>query len=153
MIVSALIVCLLAVPGGSGYAGLFAQQAKSPAAIPNPHRHARGDDVLSDVATEIKIIEAEVSSDSKRENVVENKAKTFRAFTTTSDEGIERIFFEDLRTNKIYEIAGVAWPNRPLNDPVCAGDYFVFDRSINPQRSMHYAFDLNKRVIMAGRVF
>ena len=120
--------------------------------IPNPHRHARGEDMLSDVRPDIKIVEANVPSNSKKENVVENKAKTFRAFTMDAD-GFERIFFEDITTNKTYEIKGVDLPGRPLNDPVCVDNYLIFDRSMNPQRSIHYAFDLNKRSIVAGRAF
>jgi hypothetical protein len=126
--------------------------AADSATIPNPHRHTRGEDVLSTVAPGIRIVEAN-ASDYYKDNWVENKAKTFGAFTTTTEEGIERILFEDLRANKTYEIQGVAWPNRPLNDPVCVGAYFIFDRSVNPQRSMHYAFDLNKRIIVAARAF
>lgn len=120
--------------------------------IPNPHRHARGKDMLSDVRPDIKIVEANVPSNSKKENVVENKAKTFRAFTMDA-EGLERIFFEDMRTNKTFEIQGVDWPGRSLNDPECVDDYFIFDRSVNPQRSVHYAFDMKKRLIVAARVF
>jgi hypothetical protein len=63
---------------------------KSPPTIPKPHHHARGDDMLSAVAPDTKIVEADVPGDSKKENVVENKAKTFRAFTTNAD-GLERI--------------------------------------------------------------
>ncbi len=120
--------------------------------MPNSHRHARGEDMLSDVRPDIKIVEANVPSNSNKENVVENKAKTFRAFTMDAD-GFERIFFEDITTNKTYEIKGVDLPGRPLNDPVCVDNFLIFDRSMNPQRSIHYAFDLNKRIIVAGRAF
>jgi len=120
--------------------------------IPNPHRHARGDDMLSAVAPEIKIVEAN-ASDYYKDNWVENKAKTFSAFTTATEEGIERIFFEDLRVHRTYEIQGAAWPNRPLNDPACVNNYFIFDRSVNPRRSIHYAFDLDKKIIVAARAF
>jgi hypothetical protein len=148
------MILLLAVSSGSASADRYWQRAgRSRAPIPNPHRHRLGEDVLSDVAPEIKIIEADAPSDREKENFVENKEKTFRAFTTTTTGGLERLFFEDMRTKKTYEIQGVAWPNRPLNDPVCVGNYLIFDRSVNPRRSIHYAFELKKRLIVAAHVF
>lgn len=133
-------------------------EIKKPAAadnatIPNPHRHARGEDVLSDVAPEIKIVEAGVPADATRDNVVVNKTRTFRAFTVMTPDGFERIFVEDIRAEKTYEIEGVAWPNRPLDDPVWVGTYFIFDRSSNPHAATHYVFDMNKRAPVAARAF
>jgi hypothetical protein len=123
--------------------------------IPNPHRHRQGENVLSDVAPDIKTVEATAPPAAKRENIVVNRRGTFSAFTVSAEDGLERIFFADLalRTRKTYEIQGVGWPNRPLNDPVCVGNFLIFDRSVNPQRSIHYAFDLNKRIIEAARAF
>jgi hypothetical protein len=122
--------------------------------IPDPHRHRLGENVLADVTSEIKIVDA-TAPVAKQENIVVNKRGTFSAFTVSTGDGLERIFFTDLAslTHKSYEIRGVAWPNRPLSDPVCEGNFFIFDRSAGPQRSIHYAFDLNKRTIEAARAF
>lgn len=119
---------------------------------PNPHRHPAGED-FSQIKPEIKIVPAAIPLDGTKENMIANEARTFRFFTITSNEGFERIFFEDRRAHKTYEIQGVAWPGRPLNDPVCVGDYLIFDRSVNPNRAMHYAFNLRKRVVIVARVF
>lgn len=124
-------------------------------AIPDPHHHPQGENVLQDITPKIKIVEAAAPPDAKQENIVVNKHGTFSAFTMSTQEGLERIFFTDLasRAHKTYEIQGVGWPNRPLNDPVCVGNFFIFDRSVNPHHSIHYAFDLNKRAIVAARAF
>jgi hypothetical protein len=154
----ALITCLLAASVSSGRAKSFAQRtAKSPAAIPNPHHHAKGEDVLKDVAPEVKIVEASMPQNAELKNLVLNKSLVFSSFTVTTEEGLERIFVVHVpipnRAEKVYEIQGVAWPNRPVSDPVWVGDYLIFDRSVNPQRSIHYAFDLSKRLIVAARAF
>ena len=73
--------------------------------IPNPHRHPRGEDMLSSIEPDIKIVEAAFPSDRTKENVVENKTKTFRAFTMDA-EGLERIFFEADRS-KIFPMIGL----------------------------------------------
>lgn len=123
------------------------------ATIPNPHRHARGEDVLKEFAPEIKIVAASVPADAERDNIVVNKTKTFRAFTVMTQDGFERIFVADIGAEKSYEIEGVAWPNRPLDDPVWVGKYFIFDRSSNPHAATHYVFDMNKRALVAARAF
>jgi hypothetical protein len=123
------------------------------ASTPNPHRHQLDEDFLSQLKPEIEIIPSTASVDGLKENLITNKTRTFRFFTITSTEGFEHIFFEDLRAHETYEIVGVAWPGRPLNDPVCVGDYLIFDRSVNPNRSMHYAFNLRKRVVTVARAF
>jgi hypothetical protein len=126
-------------------------------AIPNPHRHAKGEDVLKEVAPEIKIVESSMPQNAELQNLVLNKSKRFSSFTVTTEEGLERIFVVHVlipnRSEKVYEIEGVAWPNRPLNDPVWAGDYFIFDRSSNPHAGIHYVFDMQKRVLAAARAF
>ena len=127
------------------------------AAIPNPHHHARGEDVLNEVAPEIKTVEASVPENAELQNLLLNKSKRFSSFTVTTEEGLERIFVRQVlipnRSDKVYEIQGVAWPNRPLSDPVWAGDYFIFDRSSNPQAAIHYVFDMHKRALVEARAF
>jgi hypothetical protein len=152
MTATVLAICLLCVPATLNATPVFAQRPRVPAPGPNPHRHPSGDD-FSQIKSEIKIVSATVPPDASKENMIANKARTFRVFTISSNEGFERIFFEDRRAHKTYEIEGVAWPGRPLNDPVCVGDYLIFDRSVNPNRSMHYGFNLRKRVVTVARVF
>jgi hypothetical protein len=126
-------------------------------AIPNPHHHAKGEDVLKEVAAEIKIVEASVPENAELKNLLLNRSKRFSSFTVTTEEGLERIFVRQVlipnRSDKVYEIQGVAWPNRPLSGPVWAGDYFIFDRSTNPHAAIHYVFDMQKRVLVAARAF
>ncbi len=126
-------------------------------AIPNPHHHAKGEDVLKEVAPEIKIVEASVPENAELQNLLLNRSKRFSSFTVTTEEGLERIFVRQVlilnRSDKVYEIQGVAWPNRPLSGPVWAGDYFIFDRSANPHAGIHYVFDMQKRVLVAARAF
>jgi hypothetical protein len=158
MIAIALIICLLAAPAISGRAKSFAQRpANSQAAIPNPHRHAKGEDVFKDVAPEIKIVEASMPQNAELKNLVLNKSRVFSSFTVTTEEGLERIFVVHVlipnRAEKVYEIQGVAWPNRPLSDPVWSGDYFIFDRSTNPHAAIHYVFDMKKRALVAAWAF
>ena len=127
------------------------------AAIPNPHRHAKGEDVLKEVGPQIKIAEASMPQNAELKNIVLNKSKRFSSFTITTEEGLERIFVLHVlipnRSEKVYEIEGVVWPNRPLSDSVWAGDYFIFDRSSNPHAAIHYAFDMQKRVLVEARAF
>lgn len=126
-------------------------------AIPNPHHHANGEDVFKEVAPEIKIVEASVPENAERQNLMLNKSKRFSSFTVTTEEGLERIFVRQVlipnRSDKVYEIQGVPWPNRPLSDPVWAADYFIFDRSTNPQAAIHYVFDMQKRALVEARAF
>ena len=134
------------------------RQAPNPSGtIPNPHHHAKGEDVLKEVVSEIKIVEARVPQNAELQNLVLSRSKRFSSFTVTTEEGLERIFVRQVlipnRTDKVYEIQGVAWPNRPLSDPVWAGDYFIFDRSSNPQAAIHYVFDMRKRALVAARAF
>ena len=135
-----------------------ARQAPKPSrAIPNPHHHANGEDVLKEVAPEIKIVEASVPENAELQNLLLNKSKRFSSFTVTTEEGLERIFVRQVlipnRSDKVYEIQGGAWPDRPLSGPVWAGDYFIFDRSTNPHAAIHYVFDMQKRVLVAARAF
>ncbi len=127
--------------------GLQPPRNKPSAQIPNPHHHAKGEDVLKEVAPEIKIVEASVPENAQLQNLLLNKSKRF----------LERIFVRQVlipnRSEKVYEIQGVAWPNRPLSDPVWADDYFIFDRSSNPQAAIHYVFDMQKRALVAARAF
>lgn len=153
MIGIVLAACLLLVPVCVDAARVVPQRARVPAGAPNPHRHPLGEDFLDQLKPEIKIIPSTKPVAGVKENMIGNKARTFRFFTITSTQGFERIFFEDRRAHRTYEIDGVAWPGRPLNDPVCVGDYLIFDRSVNPNRSMHYAFNLRKRVVTVARVF
>jgi hypothetical protein len=132
-------------------------QPSARTAIPNPHHHATGEDVLKDVGPEIKIVESKVPENAELQNLLLNKSERFSSFTVTTEEGLERIFVRQVlipnRSDKAYEIQGVAWPNRPLSDAVWAGDYFIFDRSSNPHAAIHYVFDMQKRALVAARAF
>ncbi len=125
--------------------------------IPNPHRHARGEDVLKEVAPEIKIVETRMPQNAEMKNLVMNKSKTFSSFTLMTEKGFERIFVVHViipnRSEKVYEIEGVDFTNRPLDDPVWVDDYLIFDRSSNPHAAIHYVFNMNKRVLVAARAF
>jgi hypothetical protein len=152
------IVSLVLLTFGSTLALRAARQAPKPSrAIPNPHHHANGEDVLKEVAPEIKIVEAGVPENAELQNLLLNKSKRFSSFTVNTEDGHERIFVRQVlipnRSEKVYEIQGVAWPNRPLSDPVWAGDYFIFDRSTNPHAAIHYVFDMQKRALVAARAF
>ena len=154
--VSVLIVGTL----GFGFAPILEQPRSQPsvqATIPNPHHHAKGEDVTKEVALEIKIVESSMPQNAELKNLVLNKSKRFSSFTVTTEEGLERIFVVHVlipnRSEKVYEIEGVAWPNRPLSDPVWAGDYFIFDRSSNPHAAIHYVFDMQKRVLVEAHAF
>jgi hypothetical protein len=145
---------------GFGFAAILEQPRSQPsvqATFPNPHRHAKGEDVLKEVAPEIKIVESSMPQRAELKNLVLNKSKRFSSFTVTTEEGLERIFVVHVlipnRREKVSEIEGVAWPNRPLSDPVWAGDYFIFDRSSNPNAVIHYVFDMQKRELVAARAF
>lgn len=132
-------------------------QKPKPDTIPDPHHHAKGNDVLKEVAPEIRIVEARVPENAELQNLVLNKSLTFSSFTVIDEAGLERIFVRQIlvprRAEKVYEILGVAWPGRPLSDPVWAGNYFIFDRSTNPHAAIHYVFDMQKRVLVAARAF
>jgi len=136
--------------------GLQPPRNKPSAQIPNPHHHAKGEDVLKEVAPEIKVVKASVPENAELQNLLLNRSKRFSSFTVNTD-GLERIFVRQVlipnRSEKVYEIQGVAWPNRPLSDPVWADDYFIFDRSSNPQAAIHYVFDMQKRALVAARAF
>ncbi len=133
------------------------RQTDPRAEIPNPHHHAKGEDVLKEVAPEIKVVESSTAQNAEIQNLVLNKSRRFSSFTVNTEDGMERIFVRQVlipnRSDKVYEIQGVAWPNRPLSDPVWAGDYFIFDRSSNPHAAIHYVFDMQKRALVAARAF
>jgi hypothetical protein len=133
------------------------QAPKPSGTIPNPHQHAKGEDVLKEVASAIKIVESSVPQNAELQNLLLNRSKKFSSFTVTTAEGLERIFVRQVlipnRSEKVYEIQGVAWPNRPLSDLVWAGNYFIFDRSSNPHAAIHYVFDMQKRVLVEARAF
>ena len=151
---------LVLIVGTLGFAPILEQARSQPsvqAAFPNPHRHAKGEDVLKEVGPQIKIVEASVPEHAELNILVLNKNKRFSSFTVTTEDGLERIFVRQVlitnRSDKVYEIQGVAWPNRPLSDPVWAGDYFIFDRSSNPHAAIHYVFDMQKRALVTARAF
>jgi hypothetical protein len=125
--------------------------------IPDPHHHAKGEDVLKEVTPEIKVVKSSMPQNAELKNLVLNKSKRFSSFTVTSEEGLQRIFAVHVlipnRSEEVYEIQGVAWPNRPLSHPVWVGDYFIFDRSSNPHAAIHYVFDMNKRALVQARTF
>jgi hypothetical protein len=118
------------------------QAPKAGGAIPNPHHHAKGEDVLKEVAPEIKVVESSMPQNAETQNLVLNKSEKFSSFTVTTEEGLERIFVRQViipnRSERLYEIRGVAWPNRPLSDPHAA---------------IHYVFDMQKRVLVEARAF
>ncbi len=155
---SICIVSLVVLTLGSTPILRAERQAPKPGgAIPNPHHHAKGEDVLKEVALEIKVVESSMPQNAEMQNLVLNKSKKLSSFTVTTEEGLERIFVRQViipnRSERLYEIRGVAWPNRPLSDPVWAGDYFIFDRSSNPHAAIHYVFDMQKRVLVEARAF
>lgn len=152
------IVSVVLLTFGSTPVLRAARQAPQPSrAIPNPHHHAKGENVLKEMAPEIKIVEASVPENAELQNLLLNRSKRFSSFTVTTEDGLERIFVRQVlipnRSEKVYEIQGVAWPNRPLSDPVWAGDFFIFDRSTNPHAAIHYVFDMQKRTLVAARAF
>lgn len=149
----AFAACLLFAPVCVDVARVGPQRPRVPAGVPNPHRHPLGDDFLSQLKPEVKIVPSTAPVAGAKENLITNQTRTFRFFTISSAAGFERIFFDDLRAHETYEIEGIAWPGRPLNDPVCVDDYLIFDRSVNPNRAVHYAFNLKKRIVTVARVF
>jgi hypothetical protein len=154
-----LFMLSLVIPASSSTPGLRAgcQEPKTATPTPNPHHHARGDDVRKEVAPEIKIVESSVPENAELQNLMVNKSQRFSSFTVTTEEGLERILVRQVlltnRADKVYEIQGVAWPNRPLSDSVWSGDYFIFDRSSSPNAAIHYVFDMKKRALVEARAF
>src|SRR5438132_11401446 len=76
--------------------------------IPNPHHHARGEDVLKEVAPAIKIVESSVPENAELQNLMLNKSERLSSFIVTTEEGLERIFVRQVlipnRSDKVYEI-------------------------------------------------
>jgi len=70
------IVSVVLLTFGSAPVLRAARQAPRPRrAIPNPHHHAKGEDVLKEVAPEIKIVEASVPENAELQNLLLNKSQ------------------------------------------------------------------------------
>src|SRR5438552_16743559 len=56
-------------------------------AIPNPHHHAKGEDVLKEVAPEIKIEEASELENAELQHLLLNKSKRSSSYTGNTEDG------------------------------------------------------------------
>lgn len=103
------------------------------------------------VAT-FKIVEVSIEPDLERENNTKNQNGTFQAFTTCGQSC--RIFIEELKTSKIYELQGLPLEWRPFSDLVwITNDILVFDRWSQPHYGVHYAVNMKERKLILASPF
>lgn len=126
--------------------------------IPDPHGHVvdvhkKPWSVLE--SHDIKFVLVERPPDAKKESIVLNQSKSFRAYVTKRDSGEgagqDLVWIEDLKGGQTYEIQGIPLSDRPLSDLKWVEDEFlVFDRWSNPHYGIHYVVNaIEKKVAIA----
>lgn len=122
--------------------------------LPDPHHHVVSFRRRECGGVDPAIYIAEVAAQPRgmRENVTTNRNRTFRAFTMEADDGF-RIFIQDMRRRKTYEIRDATLPYRPFSDLVWVGDTLIFDRWSQPHYGFHYAADARRRAMILACPF
>jgi len=103
---------------------------------------------LGNVAPEFSMVETSLAANSKKENLVTNRSRTFDVFTVS----VMRLFVAERKTGRIFEIRGLPLEWRPFSDLVWENNHtLVFDRWSQPHYGVHYAVDVKtKRLVMAA---
>ncbi len=124
------------------------------------HRHGKLDaSGMSEIIRQVKIVEVTVPGNLSRENIVNNLNHTRTAFTLSVPDSnqadasyFDRIYFEERRTGKVYEIQNIPLPFRPLENLAWANNNtLVFDRPSSPQYGTHYSVNAQqKRMTLAA---
>jgi hypothetical protein len=139
-------VCLL-----SAYSPLSAQVRRG------PHRHVKlSGSVLEEASAELTIVEVSPDASLEKENLVVNRRKTYTAYTAyhPGEQPAYRIYFEEKRTGKVYEIRGLPLAHRPFSDLVWTDNRtLVFDRWSQPHYGVHYAVDVRKKKLIVAAAF
>ncbi|HEX6622236.1 MAG TPA: hypothetical protein VF064_00895 [Pyrinomonadaceae bacterium] len=123
----------------------------------NPHRHIKTfGSLLNEVSSDFTIVEVSLAATLKKDSRAANRRKTYAAYTVhhADRQPNFRIYFEEKRTGRIYEIRGLPLAHRPFSDLVWANNRtLVFDRWSQPHYGMHYAVDVKKKRLTVAAPF
>jgi mannosyltransferase len=123
--------------------------------LPDLHDHVvdmRQAGSIPDVLSGFRMAEVLPDINWKKENVVDNAAKTWRAFTIASD--AFHLFVEDLGAGKTYEIQGLPLPYRPFSELVWATDEMLMvDRWSQPHYGIHYVINAPAHQLLMAAPF
>jgi hypothetical protein len=93
----------------------------------------------------------------QRKNLAVGPGGRFRAFTVEdpSKPGgfFDRIFFEDVRAGRTYEIRNLLNAHRPFNDLRFHRAVLQFDRWAGPHTGIRYRLDVRRRRLVSARTF
>ena len=127
--------------------------ARQGSTIADPHNHKDVvGSMLDEIAGEVSILEVDDAPTPAEDEGAVNPEKTMRAYAVADENGVERVFVEDMRLGAFYVIGGLPFPNRPVTDVTwLEGNLLVFDRSTNPHMGVHYVVDMSrKRLVVAA---
>ena len=115
------------------------------------HRHImRGKSIPADVAPKFSVSETSLEGGVKKENLITNQRRTYDAFTVSGT----RLFVEERKTGKIFEIRGLPLEWRPFSDLIWANkETLVFDRWSQPHYGVHYAVNVKSRRLVVAAPF
>ena len=130
------------------HVSIVAQQSK---ALPKAHRHFGVD--KSDTGEQIpefSMVETTLEANTKKENVVTSRNRTYEAFTVDRT----RLFIAERSTGKVFEIRGLPLEWRPFSDLTWANDHtLMFDRWSQPHYGLHYSVDMKAKRLTAAVPF
>ena len=99
---------------------------------------------------EFSMTEASVEAGWEKEDAVTNRSRSHEAFTVSST----RLFINERRTGKTFEVKGLPLGWRPFSDLTWANDRtLMFDRWSQPHFGVHYAVNAQRRKLIAAVPF
>lgn len=116
-----------------------------------PHRHiTMGKLTPADVAPEFSMAETSPVAGMKKEDPIPNPGKTYDAFIVAGT----RLFVQERKTAKIFEIRGLPLGWRPFSDLIWKSNQtLAFDRWSQPHYGVHYAVNVKSRKLVVAAPF
>ncbi len=104
----------------------------------------------AEVAPEFSMAQTSPEAGMKKEDSISNHNRTYDAFIVSGT----RLFVEERKTRKIFEIRGLPLEWRPFSDLMWASSQtLVFDRWSQPHYGMHYAVNVTSRKLLVAASF
>lgn len=113
--------------------------------------------VREEAARQARVVPRAVGAGLVRKNLAKGLRGRYRAFTVEDparpDGFVDRIFFEDVRAGRTYEIQNLKHPHRPFDDLKFVGGVLQFDRWAGPHTGIRYRLDVRRRRLVSARTF
>ena len=113
--------------------------------------HPIAPSILEVVAPDVTFVEVQPPDRRHWTHITKNPNLKYIAFTANT--GSERIFIQEIETDKVYEIQGIPLPYRPFSNLEWSGQRLMFDRRSQPHYGIHYEIDVTSKKLVAAYAF